>query len=80
LGYIDDVDEVFINGQKVGQSGSFSLNSGPHLIRKGVTAVPVSALRKTGNVIAVRVYDDYKEGGIVSAGNFGLYYDRSRTY
>lgn len=76
LGYIDDVDEVFINGRKVGQSGSFFPEFRTAFDKERRYAVPVSALRKTGNVIAVRVYDDYKEGGIVSAGNFGLYYDR----
>ncbi|MGV8093793.1 MAG: beta galactosidase jelly roll domain-containing protein [Mangrovibacterium sp.] len=76
LGYIDDVDEVFINGQKVGQSGSFfpEFVTAYNVERRYV--VPVSILKRTGNVIAVRVYDDYRYGGIVSAGNFGLYYDR----
>ncbi len=76
LGYIDDVDEVFINGQKVGQSGSFFPEFKTAFDKERRYVVPASALRKTENVIAVRVYDDYKEGGIVSAGNFGLYYDR----
>jgi sialate O-acetylesterase len=76
LGYIDDVDEVFINGQKVGQSGSFfpEFVTACNVERRYV--VPVSLLKKTGNVIAVRVYDEYRDGGIVRAGNFGLYYDR----
>lgn len=76
LGYIDDADEVFINGQKVGQTGGFFPNfvSAYDVERRYV--VPVSLLKKTGNVIAVRVYDDFRDGGIVRAGNFGLYYDR----
>lgn len=76
LGYIDDVDEVFINGKKVGQSGSFfpEFVTAFNVERRYV--VPLSLLKKTGNVIAVRVYDEYRDGGIVRAGNFGLYYDR----
>ena len=67
LGYIDDADEVYFNGKKIGQSGTFP----PH----AVTAY--SALReyqipnnllKPGmdNYIAVRVYDSQLSGGIVS--------------
>ncbi|MGD9929730.1 MAG: glycoside hydrolase [Mangrovibacterium sp.] len=67
LGYIDDVDEVYLNGKKIGQSGSFP----PH----SVTAY--NALRKyqipgdlinfgKENLIAVRVYDSQLSGGIVS--------------
>jgi len=76
LGYIDDADEVFINGKKVGQTGSFFPEFTSAYDKERRYVVPVSILKKTGNVIAVRVYDDYKEGGIVRAGNFGLYYDR----
>jgi hypothetical protein len=67
LGYIDDVDEVFVNGKRIGKSGTFP----PHLI------TAYNALRKyqipaellnfgRQNVIAVRVYDSQLEGGIVS--------------
>ncbi len=77
LGYIDDADEVFINGQKVGQSGGFFPNYHTAFDTERQYKVPVSLLKRTGNVIAVRVYDEYKDGGIVRAGkNFGLYYDR----
>lgn len=78
LGYIDDADEVFINGQKVGQSGGFFPEFKTAFEQERRYVVPVSVLKKTGNVIAVRVYDDYKDGGIVRAGNFGLYYDREQ--
>ncbi len=67
LGYIDDADEVYLNGTKIGQSGSFP----PH------STTAYNALRKyqipnnlinygKENLIAVRVYDSQLSGGIVS--------------
>jgi len=67
LGYIDDVDQVFLNGELINSSGNFPprfktahrahrlYHLPEHLIRYGES-----------NVIAVRVYDAYYEGGIVS--------------
>ena len=72
LGYIDDVDEVFLNGTKIGQTGSFPPNysSAYNSFRK--YQVPVDLIEFGGkNVIAVRVYDSHVEGGIVR-GNLRL--------
>lgn len=78
LGYVDDVDEVFINGHRIGQTGRFFpvYESAYDVERRYV--VPVSILKKTGNVIAVRVFDEAMDGGMVRAGNFGLYYDQEQ--
>jgi len=67
LGYIDDADEVFINGKKIGQSGTFP----PHHITAynalRAYQIPNELLNFEGkNLIAVRVYDSQLEGGIVS--------------
>lgn len=66
LGYIDDVDELYFNGVKVGQSGSFPPNfeTAYNAFRKYI--IP-SKLIKIGdkNHIAVRTYDVQLEGGIV---------------
>ncbi len=80
LGYIDDVDEVFINGHRIGQTGKFSpgLQTAYNVERR--YRVPVSVLKSAGNVIAVRVYDSAVDGGIVRAENFGLYYDREQDW
>lgn len=73
LGYIDDIDEVFINGQKIGQSGSFPPKfwTAYKALRKYL--IPTNILRfGQENVIAVRVYDSQLEGGIVG-GNLKIY-------
>lgn len=67
LGYIDDVDEVFVNGKKVGQTGSFPPNfeTGYNAYRKYL--LPNNLLTfGSKNVIAVRVYDAQLAGGLIS--------------
>lgn len=75
LGQIDDVDEVFVNGVKVGQSGSFfpEYKSAYNYYRK--YKLPDGLLKPTGNVIAVRVYDEGLQGGIISGNEIGIFYD-----
>ena len=77
LGFIDDADEVYLNGKLIGYSGKFP----PHpktayrAFRKYV--VPTNYLKPNGeNVIAVRVYDMVYSGGF-TGGDVGLYYDKN---
>lgn len=66
LGYVDDVDEVYFNGRKIGGSGSFPpyFNTAYNSFRK--YRVPVTLVNFNGeNLIAVRTYDAQLEGGIV---------------
>ncbi|MEQ9425377.1 MAG: beta galactosidase jelly roll domain-containing protein [Cyclobacteriaceae bacterium] len=73
LGYIDDVDQVFINGHLIGFSGSFPPDF--HTAYKALRLyyVPKKLLKTDGsNVIAVRVFDTVHGGGIIS-GSIGLY-------
>ena len=79
LGYIDDVDEVYVNGNLVGITGSFP----PHFRTAYKSAreypIPTEFLNFDGrNVIAVRIYDTRLEGGIVS-GRVGIYINRSTS-
>lgn len=73
LGFIDDVDQTYINGKLIGISGGF-----PPYYRTAYNAfrkyyIPNEYLNKDGNnVIAVRIYDDELDGGIIS-GKIGLY-------
>jgi sialate O-acetylesterase len=73
LGYIDDVDEVYINGHKIGYSGTF-----PPKYRTAYNAfrnyyIPKEYINFSGtNLIAVRVFDSEISGGIVS-GDIGIY-------
>jgi sialate O-acetylesterase len=73
MGYIDDVDEVYLNGYKVGSSGEFP----PHYVTaynaERIYYIPEQYINFDGsNVVAVKVYDTEQAGGIVS-GEIGLY-------
>ncbi len=75
LGKIDDVDEVFINGKKVGQTGEFYPEYITGYNQERRYKIPSDYLKiNSQNIIAVRVYDEGWYGGIVE-GNIGLYYD-----
>jgi sialate O-acetylesterase len=73
MGYIDDVDEVFINGKFIGFGGSFPPNyfTAYHLERK--YTVPADVWNFDGkNTIAVRIFNAELSGGIVR-GKVGIY-------
>ncbi len=66
VGKIDDVDEAFMNGEKIGQTGTFPTNgyetASPQTRRY---IVPPEAIDFGGkNVIAMRVYDGGGSGGL----------------
>jgi hypothetical protein len=73
LGYIDDVDEVYLNGHKIGFSGSF-----PPKFHTAYNAfrnynIPAEYINFDGkNLLAVRVFDSEISGGIVS-GDIGIF-------
>lgn len=73
LGRIDDVDEVYFNGHLIGSTGGFppdyftAYNYGRRYL------IPQEHINKNGkNVIAVRVYDEGGEGGIMGS-TVGIY-------
>lgn len=73
LGYVDDIDQTFINGNLIGISGGFPNNyrTAYNAFRKYY--IPKEYLNNDGeNIIAVRVYDAELDGGILS-GRIGLY-------
>lgn len=73
LGYIDDADEVYINGHFIGGCGNMppEVSTAYNIQRR--YEIPLAFLNfDASNYIAVRVYDYYNEGGIVS-GSVGLY-------
>lgn len=75
LGFIDDVDEVYLNGTLIGSTGTFppEFNTAYNAFRNYI--IPPSALNSSGvNTIAVRVYDSMLEGGIIN-GDIGIYTD-----
>lgn len=79
LGQIDDVDEVFVNGVKVGQSGSFFPDYQSAYSHNRQYYLPKDLIRKGKNSIAVRVYDEGGGGGMVSGRDIGIYYDTDYT-
>ena len=67
LGKIDDVDETFVNGVRVGQTGAFPPQYRSEWSTYRRYRVPADALNRGGqNVLAVRVYDGGGGGGIWS--------------
>lgn len=77
LGYIDDVDEVFINGVKIGGKGTFPPNFWTAYNAERKYYIPENVLRfDKPNVIAVRVYDAQLDGGIVS-GKIGIHAEKN---
>ncbi|MCG8697319.1 MAG: beta galactosidase jelly roll domain-containing protein [Bacteroidales bacterium] len=68
LGKVDDADEVFVNGKKVGQTGRFFPNYKSAFNKKRIYKLNDSILNSDGtNTIAVRVYDSHGPGGIMRA-------------
>jgi hypothetical protein len=73
MGYIDDVDEVYLNGNKIGSTGSFPPDYNTAYNAERVYYIPENYVDfDAANLISVKVYDSYQQGGIVS-GDIGLY-------
>jgi sialate O-acetylesterase len=73
LGYIDDVDEVYLNGRNVGSSGGFPPDFATAYNAERKYPIPVKYFNQKGkNVLAVRVFDATMGGGI-NSGEIGLY-------
>ena len=71
LGKVDDIDETFLNGKKVGGLGKFPpVNESAWNVQR-TYKIPASLLKEE-NVLAVRVYDGGAPGGIIG-GLIGLY-------
>jgi hypothetical protein len=73
LGRIDDVDEVYFNGHLIGSTGGFPPDyfSAYNYSRK--YQIPLEYINKGKNVIAVRIYDEEGEGGIIGS-TVGIYH------
>ena len=70
LGQIDDVDETFLNGQRIGSTGSFPPNYQTAYSTYRRYRIPASLVRGDGtDVLAVRVFDGDGNGGMLAAGS-----------
>lgn len=73
LGYIDDVDETFLNGTMIGRSGNFPPRYRTAYNTSRKYHLPTESINFEGdNVLAVRVFDEGLSGGIVR-GKTGIY-------
>lgn len=73
LGEIDDVDEVFVNGKRIGGTGQFPPDYVTAWNMDRVYPLPDGLLENDReNVIAIRVYDAVQAGGI-KVGTIGIY-------
>ncbi len=73
LGYIDDVDAVYINGHFLGSMGAFPPKYYTAYNAERIYLIPENFIQfNQQNVIVVKVYDVQQEGGIVR-GDIGLY-------
>jgi hypothetical protein len=69
LGKIDDIDEAYINGERIGRTGSMQSQHGPEEFNEEYRelrayTIPRDLLQGQHNVLAVRVYDGFRDGGI----------------
>lgn len=80
VGRIDDVDEVYFNGRLIGRAGSFPPTYVTAYNQDRKYIIPKDLLKINGeNVIAIKIYDEYLEGGIVS-GPLGIYVDEDFNF
>lgn len=76
LGYIDDVHEAYLNGRLLGFKGSFPPNYYTTYDALNSYALPESMINRNGrNVLAVKVYDLVKDGGIVKGQDIGIWFE-----
>lgn len=72
LGYIDDCDEVFVNGKKIGFTGSMPPKYSTAYNSHRIYYLPKEFLKfDKPNTIAVRVFDSQIAGGIIN-GDVGI--------
>ncbi len=64
LGRIDDADETFLNGVKIGETGKFSPEKKTEWMKLRAYPIPYGLLKQKNNVLAVRVCDFGFDGGI----------------
>ncbi|MEN3037567.1 MAG: glycoside hydrolase family 15 protein [Candidatus Kryptonium sp.] len=71
LGSIDDADETYLNGVKIGETGKFPPERRTEWTTLRAYQIPKGLLKTKGNVLAVRVCDFGFDGGIFK-GPIGL--------
>jgi len=79
MGRIDDCDVIYLNGTEIGHSGKFPPDFKTAYDRDRKYIIPADLLKKDAeNVISVKVYDSYLNGGITDGPN-GIYVDEDNN-
>jgi sialate O-acetylesterase len=79
-GRIDDANEIYLNGRLLAESGSFPPHYKTAAFQKRKYYIPREYLKfNQMNTIAIRVYDEYLEGGIIDQ-PVGIYIDEDYEY
>lgn len=77
---VDDCDEVYFNGQRIGATGVFPPNYQTAYDWDRKYVIPAKLIKEDGeNLIAVRVYDEKMDGGMTWDGA-NIYYDEREQY
>ena len=80
LGYIDDADEVYVNGRLIGLSGSMPPRFKTAFNNERKYILPVELINFHGeNTIAIRVFDITQGGGIID-GDLGVFRSRDDNF
>jgi hypothetical protein len=80
LGYIDDADEVYVNGRLIGFSGSMPPRFKTAFNNERKYILPVELINFHGeNTIAIRVFDITQGGGIID-GDLGVFRSRNDNF
>lgn len=80
LGYIDDSDEVFVNGVLIGFSGSMPPKFKTAYNTERKYPLPSEVINFSGpNTIAIRVFDATLSGGVID-GRLGIYRSEKNKY
>jgi Beta-galactosidase jelly roll domain len=64
LGKIDDIDETYLNGKRVGRTGGRRVKGDEYLKLRAYSLRSDDIIYGQDNVLAVRVYDNFLHGGI----------------
>jgi len=70
LGKIDDLDEVYLNGERIGKTGRITssqknISFSDEYQKVRAYTIPSELIREGNeNIVAVRVYDGFRDGGI----------------
>jgi len=80
LGYIDDVDQTYVNGILIGKTGNFPPAYSTAYRAHRLYPIPYEIFSVSNKItVAVRVFDEIGEGGIIQ-GNIGIWLEKTSLF